>query len=97
MVEIAFDPEKEWRNRRKHGLDFTFARRMLADPLALTAYDRFEGGEHRWYTMAAVGDTGKVLVVIHTDPAPEDGSPVRIIGLREATPHERRRYGANDD
>ena len=97
MVEIAFDPEREQQNRRKHGLDFSLAPRVLHDPLAMTAYDRFEGGEHRWYTMAAVGHAGKVLVVIHTDPTPDDGGPLRIIGMRQATSHERRRYEDSTD
>lgn len=92
MPELAFDPEKERRNLRKHGLDFSFAARILRDPLALTAYDRFEGGEHRWYTLSAVGAAGRVLVLIHTDPTPDDGRPIRIIGLRQATARERRHY-----
>ncbi len=97
MVEFTFDPEKERSNLRKHGLDFSLAPLVLSDPLAMTAYDRFEGGEHRWYTMAAVGSAGHVVVVIHTDPAPGGGRPVRIIGMRQATSHERRRYENSTD
>jgi uncharacterized DUF497 family protein len=53
-------------------------------------YDRYENGEHRWHTLAWV--SGKLLLVVHTFPDPDDGEWVRVIGLREATPPERRRY-----
>jgi uncharacterized protein len=70
---------------------------ILSDPLSVTFYDRFEGGEHRWHTIGAVGYHGKVLIVVHSDPDPQDSRPVRIIGLREATARERRRYEDDTD
>ena len=91
-METGFDPEKEQRNILKHGLSFSLADKILSDPLGLTIYDRFEGGEPRWYTIAAVGYGRKVLVLVHTDPQPDDDGEIRIIGLREAEPHERRLY-----
>jgi uncharacterized DUF497 family protein len=89
-MQIDFDPAKEARNRRKHGLDFSFARLIFADPLATTIYDRFQDGEHRWHTFSLLA--GKLLLVVHTFPDPDHEEWVRLIGLREATPLERKRY-----
>ena len=91
-MELEWDDEKERKNLRKHGLDFSIAEVVLSDPYAMTLYDRHENAEHRWHTIGAVNAGHMVLVVIHTDPEPEGGAPVRIIGVRKATLHERRRY-----
>jgi len=89
-VRIDRDVTKEEANRHKHKLDFSFADLMFADPLAVEVYDRFENGEDRWHTFSQIGD--KLLLVVYTYPDPEDGNWVRVIGLREATAHERKRY-----
>ena len=90
-MRIDKDTQKEIGNVSKHqGLDFSLARRIFNDPLAVTVYDRFEGGEDRWHTFAWVG--GKLLLVVHTYPDPDDEEWVRVIGLREAAVHERKRY-----
>ena len=86
------DPEKERRNVNKHGLDFSFAAKIFADPLAVTVFDRVQDGEWRWHTMAGVGGALTVLLVVHTFPDPDDNEKVRVIGLRQATPRERKRY-----
>ncbi len=89
-MDLFWDPAKEARNLRKHGLDFSFAALVFADPLAVTLFDRIEGGEKRWHTIGTVGPAGTLLLVVHTDP--EDGACLRIIGVRAATRPERRRY-----
>jgi uncharacterized DUF497 family protein len=89
-MRIDKDPAKEIANRRKHGLDFSFAGAMFDDPLSLVAYDRFEQGEHRWLCVGRIGEV--VLVMVHAYPDPEDQYRVRVISLRRATSHERRRY-----
>jgi uncharacterized DUF497 family protein len=33
-----------------------------------------------------------IVVVVHTYPDPDDETRVHVIGLREATAHERKRY-----
>ena len=91
--QLAWDPEKERINKQKHGLDFSFADPVFSDPLAVTIYDRFENGEHRWHTIGAVGAGHTVLLVVHT--LPDTDVPIRIIGLRRATAQERRRYEQN--
>jgi len=91
-MRITRRDEKERANVRRHGLDFSFAEAVFADPLAVTVYDRYEGGEHRWHTIGAIGGGLKVLLVVHTYPDPEDDEWVHVIGLREATRQERTRY-----
>ena len=89
-MHIESDPEKGSRNKRKHGLDFSFAALVFANPLAVTVHDRIENGEDRWHTFAAV--EGYLLLVVHTYPDPDNDDWIRVIGLREATAPERRRY-----
>ena len=89
-MRIDKDTAKEEANRRKHKLDFSFADLMLADPLAVEVYDRFENGEHRWHTFCWIA--GKLLLVVYAYPDPDNENWVRVIGLREATARERRRY-----
>jgi len=43
-MDLLWGPAKEARNLRKHGLDFSFAALVFADPLAVTLFDRIEGG-----------------------------------------------------
>ena len=89
-MRIDKDLSKEKRNLARHRLDFSFADLIFSDPLAVTVYDRHENGEHRWHTLGRVG--GKLLLVVHAYPDEDDDEWVRVIGLREATAHERRRY-----
>ena len=91
-MRITKNDGKQRRNIQKHGLDFSFAEAVLQDPLAVTVYDRFEGGEHRWHTIGALESGRKVLLVVHTYPDPADEEWVHVIGLREATRNERRHY-----
>jgi uncharacterized DUF497 family protein len=67
---------------------------VLSDPLAVTVFDRVADGEERWHAIGAVpfGGSFRILLVVHTFPDPFDEDHVRIISLREATAHERRRY-----
>lgn len=97
-MRFTWDTDKERRNIRKHGLDFSFARPVFADRLAVTAFDRVVDGEERWHTIGAVaaGSLFMVLLVVHTYPDPEDEAWVRIISLREADGRERRHYEDHD-
>jgi uncharacterized DUF497 family protein len=97
-MRFTWDAGKERRNVRKHGLDFSFAAPVFADPLAVTLPDRVVDGEERWHTIGAVaaGPIFKVLLVVHTYPEPDDETWVRVIGLREADTRERRRYEDED-
>ena len=92
-MRIDKDAYKEKANLSKHGLDFSFAGYVFRNALAVTVYDRYDG-EDRWHTFAHVG--GRVLLVVHVYPDPDDNDWVRVIGLREATLLERKRYEEGD-
>ena len=91
---LTWSEEKERRNLRKHGLGFSLAELVLADPLAVTAFDRVVDGEERWHTVGGVpaGGSFRVLLVVHSFPEPYDEAHIRIISLRQADTRERRRY-----
>jgi uncharacterized DUF497 family protein len=93
-MQFLSTPDKEEENKRKHGLDFSFAPIIFSDPLVLIVYDRYENGEHRYHAIATIGWT--CFVLVHAYPDPDNEDLVRVIGLREATPYERKRYEEGD-
>ena len=94
-IHFEWDPEKEGTNIRKHGLDFSTAAAVFADPLALTAPDEYVGQEHRWQT---TGHVQSLLLIVVTHLLWEEdynGSRrevVRIISARAADRKERRNH-----
>jgi uncharacterized DUF497 family protein len=91
-VRFTRDSLKEARNKARHGLDFWFAEIVFADPLHTIVFDRYQDGEERWHCVGAVGGGVRVLLLVHCYPDPDDFDLVWVIGLREATARERRRY-----
>jgi uncharacterized DUF497 family protein len=90
-LEFEWDPAKADANFRRHGVSFTTAVLVFADPLVRIAEDdRFGYGEIREVAMGAV--EADVLVVVYVERVE---NLIRIISARHATPQERRRY-AND-
>jgi uncharacterized DUF497 family protein len=92
VVDWVWDPEKDRRNRAKHGLPLAAgAAVLIGDPLAVSVPDVHPDGD-RWQTVGSAGGIA-VLVVIHTEPRLSWGREVgRIISVRRATAEERRRY-----
>ena len=95
-MRFEWDPEKERLNRTRHGLDFSWAALIFADPKRAILYDRFEGGEDRWHAIGAVAGGLRVLLAVHAYPDEADLDRVRVISLRKATSLERHRYYAED-
>jgi len=91
-MRFEFDPAKEQANIRKHGLDFSLAAAVFADPLSATIYDRNEDGEDRYHRIGGVGPNFKLLLVVHSFPNPDDDDLVRLICIRQVTRLERRKY-----
>ena len=86
-VRFEWDPEKEVRNLRKHGVSFEEASTVFGDALAATIPDaKHSELDVRFITMGM--SSGSLLVVSHTDAE----ESVRIIGARTAIAQERRRY-----
>ena len=87
-MDFEWDDRKADANARKHGVTFSEAMTVFADPLSLTARDPDHSDtEDRYVTMGMSAD-GRLLVVSHTDR----GERVRIISAREASGRERRAY-----
>lgn len=87
-VEYEWDPEKDRRNQRRHGVSFAEASTVFLDPHAATVGDdRYAFEEFRFrttgYTMA-----NRLIIVAHTDR----GERIRIISAREVTRKERGQY-----
>jgi uncharacterized DUF497 family protein len=90
-VCFEWDAAKAAANLRKHGVSFDLASLAFADPFALIAQDRFEGGEYRWQTLGLV-EGCLLLLVAHTVTDADGTEVVRIISARKATRKERQRY-----
>jgi uncharacterized DUF497 family protein len=96
-MRFEFDPVKEQANIRKHGLDFSVAAAVFADPFGITLPDRVQDGEVRMHQIGCVGYDFRVLLVVFTQPDPADDELIRVIGVRDATSAERRRYEEGDE
>ena len=75
-------------NERKHGVAFTEAMTVFADPLSVTGYDTKHADEEDRFLTMGISAEGRLLVVSHTDR----GDAVRIISAREAVRRERKDY-----
>ena len=87
----TWDPRKNRRNQRAHGLSFETAVLVFEDPLAASRPDPATE-EERWQTVGSIGPV--VVFVVHTWPQQdESGEEIgRIISARKATGHERKAY-----
>ena len=95
-VRWTWRNEKNWTNKRDHGLSFETARLVFNDPLAASRPDPHPDGD-RWQTVGLAGNV--VLFVVHTGPDTntETGEETgQIISARRATAHERRTYEEGD-
>ena len=83
----TWDPTKDTKNRKNHGLPLSIGEVGLADPLAVSQADMHPDGD-RWNTLCQIGNV--TLFIVHTWP--DEPMPGRIISVRKATSHERRAY-----
>lgn len=75
-------------NEQRHGVSFSEAMTVFADPLALTGYDPDHSqAEDRYLTIGQSAE-GRLLLVSHTDR----DERIRIISAREANRRERKAY-----
>ena len=90
MLRFIWDSRKASANARKHGVSFSEATTVFADPLSLTIEDVAHSVcEIRCATIGS-SFSGKIIVVVHVDNEDE----TRIISARRATPKEARQYMA---
>jgi uncharacterized DUF497 family protein len=86
-VNFEWDEAKNRENIRKHGLDFGDAWEIFAGPLFPELDLRRDYGEDRWTIIGFLGN--RVVVVTFTFGSNE---VIRIISLRKALRHERKRF-----
>jgi uncharacterized DUF497 family protein len=94
MIEWQWDPEKDLLNRRRHGgLGLAAGVIVMSDPLAASRPDPATE-ERRWQTVG--GQRGRhrsfVRRAYGAGCAARRPAGGRIIGVRKATPHERKAY-----
>jgi hypothetical protein len=87
-MEFEWDDAKAESNERKHGVSFTEAMTVFADPVSLTGYDPDHSDDEDRYITMGLSATGRLLVISHTDRSDK----VRIISARKASRRERKDY-----
>jgi uncharacterized DUF497 family protein len=85
-VYFEWDEDKNRENIRKHGLDFADAWEIFASPFSPELDLRTNYGEDRWTVVGLLGN--RVVVVTFTFKSNE---VIRIISLRKALKHERKK------
>ena len=87
-MRFEWDEQKRKTNIRRHGFDFADAKQVFAGPMLVRLDIRQDYGEDRWI---GIGLThGRVVVVVYTEQ--NNGETIRIISLRKALKHERKRF-----
>ncbi len=87
-MRFEWDPKKAKRNLKKHAVSFDEAVTVFYDSLSATFDDPDHSvGEHRYITIG-FSSRDRLLVVGYT----ERGEGLRIINVRPATAHERKRH-----
>ncbi len=86
-MNFEWDEQKTEINIYTHGFDFADAHRIFDLPILEYLDERNDYGEDRWIGIGILD--GRVVVVVYTTPNQET---VRIISLRKALSHERKRY-----
>ena len=87
-MEFEWDEAKAESNLQKHGVEFSEAMTVFADPLSLAGYDPMHSVEEDRYLTMGTSAAGRLLVVSHTDR----GDVLRVISARSATKRERKDY-----
>lgn len=92
-MEFEWDPAKAAENLKKHGVAFSEAMTIFADPFEVTIPDLDHSkGEIRFLSLG-LSDAKRLVVVAYTE---RDGK-VRIIHSREGAPKERRAYESGEE
>jgi uncharacterized protein len=87
-LRIEWDPGKAAANEAKHGVAFSEAATVFADPLSISLPDPDHSADEERLLLLGHSGSGRALIVALT----ERGDTVRIISARPMTPRERRTY-----
>lgn len=82
---FEWDSQKETKNIRNHGVDFSEASTSFADPLKIEVYDDEHSVNEDRFILVGISFKGKLLVVSFVERSDE---VIRIISARKATKKE---------
>jgi uncharacterized DUF497 family protein len=88
-VNFEWDEDKNQENIRKHGFDFADAWEIFEAPMRTALDTRKDYDEDRWNGIGLLGN--RIVVVVFTE---RDEDTIRIISLRKALKHERKKFEA---
>ncbi|NOS88854.1 MAG: BrnT family toxin [Methylococcaceae bacterium] len=92
-MKFEWDKNKAESNRKKHGVEFSEASTVFADPLEITINDPLHSiSEYRFLSIGK-SKQGQLLVVSYTE---HQANNIRIISARLATKHEKKHYEHNN-
>jgi uncharacterized protein len=91
MSRFEWDDAKAQTNQQKHGVSFSEAATVFADPLAAIFPDPDHSLEETREIMVGYSNRNRILLVSFT----ERGDKIRIISARVATPRERKNHKEN--
>lgn len=87
---IEFDPEKDAKNRTKHGVSLAYGQAVFDDPNVLILPTiRKADGEDRYKAIGRIGD--RLWTVIHIYRA----DAVRFVSVRRSNVNEQRAYDSD--
>jgi len=86
-MRFEWDEEKNRINISKHGIEFGDATEIFEGPMLTALDEREEYDEERWIGIGLL--RSRVVVVAYTE---RDEVTIRIISVRKALTHERKRY-----
>ena len=90
---FEWDEKKDNANLRKHKIGFAEARTIFEDEFSITFPDEFHSNEEERFITIGFSNHHRILLVVHTELAKNDGETViRIISCRRATAAEREIY-----
>ena len=90
MLHFEWDPEKDLKNQKKHGVSFAKASTVFEDVNALVISDPEHSEDEERFVILGFSLQANLLVVCHCYRASE--SVIRIISARKATKNESKQY-----
>ncbi len=87
-MRFEWDERKNQGNIRQHRLDFVDAQQVFRGPVLRILDERRDYGENRRVGIGMLDDI-RIVVVVYTEL---DETTIRIISMRKALAHERKRY-----
>ncbi|MCB0343239.1 MAG: BrnT family toxin, partial [Bdellovibrionales bacterium] len=88
---FEWDPKKDKANKAKHGVSFSEAESVFADPNARLIHDPDHSKDEDRFIILGISAELRILVVCHCYR--EQDNLVRIISARKADKSERNSYG----